>query len=46
MDTDSFVLSVNGKDNNKDLNKDKDLFDVSVLINEYLLFSKEKNCSR
>ena len=42
MDTDSFVFSVNAKDNTKDLKNLEDLLDFSKLNENYVLFSKKK----
>ena len=41
MDTDSFVLSVNTKDNIKDLKILEDIFDFSNLDENHELFSNE-----
>ena len=41
MDTDSFVLSVNTKDIIKDLKNLQDLFDFSILSENYELFSNK-----
>ena len=45
MDTDSFVLSVNTKDINKDLKNLEDMFDFSNLDKNHELFSKKKQKS-
>ena len=42
MDTDSFVLSVNTKDNIKDLKNLEDLIDFSNLNENHEIFSKKK----
>ena len=46
MDTDSFVLSVNAKDNIKDFGKNlEEIFDFSYLDENHELFSRKKQKS-